>query len=200
MVVLLHLFHHELLKKIIMTKKQLLFAIIAFQVLILIGMFIKAFYPLAIGEEVRFKTLPRDPRDLFRGNYVDLSYSFNTIDLTALPNDIDKMGKYSYGDVFYLGIAPKGEFYEPTGIWNNPPKDTKYMQVIMQDDYSYSNYDTLRTMGIHAGIESYFTEKENALKIESLGANDSTDVIVKVMLAPDGKARIKTVELRNIKR
>lgn len=181
-----------------MKKKQLLFIIIAFQVLILIGMFVKAFYPLAIGEEVQFKTLPRDPRDLFRGNYVDLNYSFNTIDLAILPNDINRTAKYSYGDVFYLGIAPKGELYEPTGIWNKPPANTKYMQVIFEEDYY--GYDTLKVMSVKAGIESYFTEKENALKIESLGANDSTDVIVKVMLAPDGKARIRTVELRSVKK
>jgi uncharacterized membrane-anchored protein len=182
-----------------MQKKQLLFIIITFQILILVGMFGKAFYPLMIGEEVQFKTLPRDPRDLFRGNYVDLNYTFNTLDLATLPNDINRTGKYNYGDILYMSIAPKGEFFEPIGLWTNPPKDAKFMQVIFQDEYSYDN-DTLRIINVNAGIESYFTEKENALEMESLGANDSTDVIVKVMLAPDGKARIKKVELKTTKK
>ena len=181
-----------------MQKKQVLFIIIALQILILAGMFAKAFYPLLIGEEVKFRTLPRDPRDLFRGNYVDLSYSFNTLDLATLPNDIDRVAKYSYGDIFYISLAPQGEYYEPTGIWREPPKDAKFMQVIFQDEYSYGN-DTLKIMNVNAGIESYFTDKENAMRMENLRASDTTRIVVKVMLAPDGKARIKHVELKNIK-
>ncbi len=179
-----------------MQKKQVFFLLIAFQVLILLGVFGKALYPLVIGEEVKFKVLPRDPRDIFRGNYVDLTYSFNNLDLLTLPNDIDKTAKYRYGDVFYLELAKKGDFHEPAGVWREKPENKQFMQVIFQDTYSY---DTIQSMMVNAGIESYFTEAKNALKIESLNSRDSTDVIVNVMVAPDGKARIKDIEIRDKK-
>lgn len=170
--------------------------LIALQVLILLGVFGKAFYPLVIGQEVKFKVLPRDPRDIFRGNYVDLTYSFNSLDLMTLPNDIDKTAKYRYGDVFYLEIRQKGEFHEPAGVWKKKPDNKQFMQVIFQDTYSY---DTIQSMMVNAGIESYFTEAKNAFKMESLNMRDITDVIVNVMIAPDGKARIKDVEIRTKK-
>lgn len=182
-----------------MQKKQLFFLVITLQVFILMGMFIKAFYPLWVGEEVKFRVLPKDPRDIFRGNYVDLNYSFNSLDLLSLPNDIDKKGNYRYGDKFFVEIAKQGDFYEPIGVWQNPPDNKKYMEVIFQDIY---NYDSLtNNMNVKAGIESYFTEKENAEKLESINAaNDSAQVVVNVMLAPNGKARIKTVELKSLPR
>lgn len=180
-----------------MQKKQLFFLIITFQILILLGVFGKAFYPLVIGEEIKFKVLPVDPRDIFRGNYVDLTYSFNSLNLATLPNDIKKTDQYRYGDRFYIELAKQGEFYQAAGVWQHPPENKKFMEVIFQDSYSY---DTLNSMNVKAGIESYFTEAENALKIERMNTttNDSTEVVVNVMLAPDGKARIKNVELREI--
>jgi len=182
-----------------MQKKQLLFLIITLQVLILLGVFVKAFYPLWIGEQVNFKVLPRDPRDIFRGNYVDLTYSFSTLNLISLPNDVKKEGKYRYGDKFYVEIAKQGDFYEPAGVWENPPENKKFMEVIFQDMYSYDSLSN--NMNVKAGIESYFTEKENAEKLERINiANDSSLVVVNVMLAPNGKARIKGVELRKIER
>lgn len=182
-----------------MQKKQILFLIITLQVLILMGVFIKAFYPLWVGEEVKFKVLPRDPRDIFRGNYVDLNYSFNLLNLLSLPNDVDKKGNYRYGDKFYVEIAKQGDFYEPVGVWQNPPNDKKFIEVIFQDIYSYDSLTN--NMNVKAGIESYFTEKENAEKLDRINAaNDSAQVVVNVMLASNGKARIKTVELQSIPR
>lgn len=180
-----------------MQKRTLLMGIIGFQILILVGMFGKAFYPLWIGEEVTFKVLPRDPRDIFRGNYVDLRYSFNNINLNELKNDLDRLGKYRFGDKLYVELALKNGFYEPVGIWQNPPKNNKFLQVIVEDTYGY---DTLQSISVNAGIESYFTSAENALNIEKLTVSDSIEVSVSVMVAPDGKARIKKINTTPIKR
>ncbi|GAB4201091.1 MAG: GDYXXLXY domain-containing protein [Thermoflexibacter sp.] len=172
-------------------------SIIAFQILILVGMFGKAFYPLWIGEELMFKVLPRDPRDIFRGNYVELRYSFNNINLNELTNDLDRLGKYRFGDKLYVELALKNGFYEPIGIWQNPPENKKFLQVITEDTYGY---DTLQSISVSAGIESYFTSAENALKIERLTVSDSMEVSVDIMVAPDGKARIKKINTKPIKR
>jgi uncharacterized membrane-anchored protein len=180
-----------------MQKNQLLVIIITFQILILVGMFGKAFYPLWVGEKVTFKVLPRDPRDIFRGNYVDLRYGFNTLNLDGLPNDLDRLGKYRYGDRLYVELGKEGDFYEAIGVWKNPPEKNKFIQVIAEETYSY---DTLTSINVNAGIESYFTTPDNAKKIESLNFmnNDSVEVSVDVMIAPDGKARIKQVNTKNI--
>jgi uncharacterized membrane-anchored protein len=180
-----------------MQKRHFLFLMIAFQVLILLGVFGKALYPLLIGEEAIFKVLPRDPRDIFRGNYVDLRYSFNDLNINVLPNDLNKLEKYRYGDKLYVELVAQGQFYEPAGVWKNPPQDKKFMQVIVESTYGY---DTIQSVIVNAGIEAYFTDAENAKKMESLNLNDSAEVSVSVMIAPDGKARIKKINTKTIPR
>jgi uncharacterized membrane-anchored protein len=48
---------------------------------------------LASGKEVLLKTVPIDPRDLFKGDYVILSYGISTLDLKTIPADNDSFQK-----------------------------------------------------------------------------------------------------------
>ena len=54
-------------------------AAIAFQMFVLVGMVVNAALPLWTGTEIRVRTLPVDPRSLFRGNYVRLAYALGTL-------------------------------------------------------------------------------------------------------------------------
>jgi uncharacterized membrane-anchored protein len=171
-----------------MQKKQVFFIAIAFQILILTGLLAKTFYPLVIGEEIKMKATLTYGKDLF-SEYGELSYAFNLIDLATLPNNLPKNAKFGYGDVFYLSIAQKGNFYEPTGIWTEASENQKFIKVILQNNNDSS--DTLRFMNIKAGIESYFFTEED---FDILDNQDNREVAVNVMLTVDGKARIKAVE------
>ena len=183
--------------EVMISKKQTLLLVIFFQILIVGGIFLQAFHPLLAGEEVQFKILSFTSDEASSRGNINLEYAFNSLDLNILPTDINKAYQYHYGDIFYLSIAPKGEFYEPTGVWRTPPKEEKFMQVIFQDDF---DYDTLRILSVKAGIESYFVEKESISKVNNWIPDKETDIIVKVMLASNGKARIKSIELRNAKK
>lgn len=68
--------------------------IILLQALLLTGMIGYRHYWVSTGERILLKTAPVDPRDIFRGDYVHLSYDIANIDLDALaekerfgPND-----------------------------------------------------------------------------------------------------------------
>ena len=56
--------------------RSLILAII-FQILLIIAMLAYALMPLYLGKEVKVRVNLYDPRDLFRGNYVSLSYDFS---------------------------------------------------------------------------------------------------------------------------
>ncbi len=61
---------------------RLKFAVmILLQVLILVGIIGFREYRVATGERILLQSSPVDPRDLFRGDYVTLSYDGSTIDL-----------------------------------------------------------------------------------------------------------------------
>ncbi len=180
-----------------MNKKQGLVLVIALQVVILVAMFVKAFYPLYIGTEILLKVEARDPRDIFVGNYAVLNYQFNSLDLDSIKTDLDSLDlpKLNFGDKLYVELTKKGKYYEPVGLWKEKlsAKNTSqnmFMRVIVQSN-SYG-----KTVYVKGGIESYFTSKENAIALEnktSWANRDSIVVEVAVKVAPDGAARIAQV-------
>jgi uncharacterized membrane-anchored protein len=59
-------------------RKVLLVTVVA-QLLILVGMIAARAVPLVTGQTVLVRVVPVDPRDLFRGDYVRLSYDFSRV-------------------------------------------------------------------------------------------------------------------------
>ncbi|MFM8289610.1 MAG: GDYXXLXY domain-containing protein, partial [Planctomycetaceae bacterium] len=53
-------------------------AAVVFQVLVLMALIAEGARPWVTGETIRLRVIPVDPRDLFRGDYLILSYDFTT--------------------------------------------------------------------------------------------------------------------------
>ncbi|MCB0264480.1 MAG: GDYXXLXY domain-containing protein, partial [Calditrichaeota bacterium] len=75
-----------------MKNKYILIALVVFQLAIVGGMLLMAMLPLLTGQPVQLEVTLRDPRDLFRGNYVYLFYDINRLPLDSLENDLPKEG------------------------------------------------------------------------------------------------------------
>ena len=58
-------------------ERKVLLVTVAAQLLILVGMIALRAVPLVTGQTVLVRVVPVDPRDLFRGDYVILSYDFS---------------------------------------------------------------------------------------------------------------------------
>jgi uncharacterized membrane-anchored protein len=58
-------------------ERKVLLVTAAAQLLILVGMIAARAVPLITGQTVLVRVVPVDPRDLFRGDYVTLSYEFS---------------------------------------------------------------------------------------------------------------------------
>ena len=73
-----------------MKDKKLLKRIIVFSIpiLILLGMTISPLLTIALGVDIKLETKPVDPRDLFRGDYVVLSYKIEDIELDKVSNEV----------------------------------------------------------------------------------------------------------------
>ena len=52
---------------------------VIFQLFLIVLMLVVAVLPLKFGTPMQIRTRLYDPRDLFRGNYLDLNYDFLTI-------------------------------------------------------------------------------------------------------------------------
>ncbi|CZE49019.1 GDYXXLXY domain-containing protein [Campylobacter geochelonis] len=156
-------------------KKRVLLAIL-FQILILLAMLFTAFLPLVLGREMRVSVLPVDPRDLFRGNYVQLRYDFNN---KACDIDV-KNGDTVYA-LFNDGKDGKDEFVK---LVKDRPKDVKFIKGTINNK-KHNCYAKF-------GIEAYFLPKNKAVEAEkNITLRDNSTVVLKVF--KNGKARIESL-------
>ncbi len=185
-------------------RKRYLIVKVLFQIGILVGMVLLAMRPLVDGREIRLVVQSRDPRALFRGDYVQLNYEFSTIDLDSIPNDLDSGRRYKFGDELYLEMKQRGRFYRPVGLWSSPPRKNLFMKVMVNYHMLAINYGAgtkaekpqraRGTVSLTGGIEQYYTNPASAKEFDvivSRSTTDSVQVVAYVMVSDDGESRIK---------
>lgn len=128
------------------------------------------YYTYSVGEEILLKTAPVDPRDLFRGDYVNLRYEISTIDLTLVPYT----GNFTTGDEIYAVLSKGEKFWYITKVGNHKPA-VQSNEVCMKGKVTsfYANQ-----LGVDWGIESYFVPEGKGRDIEREIANVSVKVAV----------------------
>ncbi len=185
-----------------MKKKYLVIIFASIQVLIITIMIVKSLFPLVTGKPVIMLIEARDPRDIFRGDYVVLNYSFNSINFEddSINNYLDTTKQYKYGDNVFIELEKRDKYYFPISIYDKMPDDSKiYMKSTIQSDYTVStnhyNYISLKS-----GIESYYTNSEQAKELEnymlSINSDREKKLEIVIMIADNGSCRIK--EIRKI--
>ncbi len=152
---------------------------IILQVFLLVGMLAKAALPLWTGTEVRVRTIPVDPRSLFRGNYARLNYGFGTLP-ADVPIDPDKLAT---GVVVYvnLQIADDG-LYGYAGATLERPENGIYLRGRIASNYSPHQ--------VLYGIEAYFAPKQKALQLEYELRSSAVAVL---MVSSSGQAALKDI-------
>ncbi len=90
-------------------KKKLLFLVIGLQTLFLLGLVFQQERTLKNGKLIMLETVPVDPRDLLRGDYVILSYPMSSIPLNTMQPSVE-VG--SQGKTIYVLLEQHGKFYE----------------------------------------------------------------------------------------
>lgn len=155
-------------------------AAIVVQVLILIGMVVSAALPLAIGTDITVRTRPVDPRDLFRGNYAQLSYDFSRVPLQELA----AMAPLRKGEVVYVSLQQgRDGLHEFAAAALAKPADGLFLrgrvEYVMEDQVS-----------LLYGIEAFFAPKETALALEQTLRERA---VATVAVSGSGRARIRTV-------
>jgi uncharacterized membrane-anchored protein len=68
------------------------------------------------GREIVLPIVPVDPRSLFRGDYVILSYEAQRVPLSLITDEVDA----AKPSVFYVTLARKGDAWVPAGVTLKP--------------------------------------------------------------------------------
>ena len=170
-----------------MSKKTIamgLMIVIVLQIMVLASEYLGAIYPLWTGEEIRLKTIPVDPRSLFRGNYARLRYGISTIK----GEDLGMKQNLRNGKVVYIKLKLGADgLHVFEGASLEKPGRGPFIRGRLQTKHSQRNsvmYD------VRYGIEAYFASKEKALALEKELRDGGVAI---VMIAGNGRATLKEV-------
>ena len=154
-------------------------AAIAFQLAVLAGMVVNAALPLWTGTEIRVRTVPVDPRSIFRGNYARLGYDFGTLPEDALPGGDD----LRLGEVVYVSLEPgEDEVHEFAGASFDEPAAGVFLRGRLASDHP--------PYRVRYGIEAFFAPKDKALALEEDLLNGGIAVL---MVTGHGRAALQNV-------
>lgn len=135
-------------------RKKLLLLTILLQPLFLIGLIATQEWGLRKGTLVTLETMPVDPRDLLRGDYVILNYKISNIPSPMFNDHDEERCKKMSGekvDVYVL-LEPSGPYYEAVraSYQKLSPVDG---QVLIKGT---ENYCYFQTHEIDYGLERYY--------------------------------------------
>ncbi|MCG8335422.1 MAG: GDYXXLXY domain-containing protein [Proteobacteria bacterium] len=155
-----------------------------FQISVLVGEYVSASVPLWFGREIRLKTIPVDPRSMFRGNYALLNYDISRIDEKKFPGYEDLRN----GEIVYIHLVPvENGLYGFEKVSLASPESGVFIRGRIQN----RRWEEDRTyFRIKYGIEAYFAPKEKALALEKDLAEGGIAVI---LISDSGKAALKEV-------
>lgn len=170
-----------------MSKKTIttgLMIVIGLQIAVLASEYLGAIYPLWTGEEIRLKTIPVDPRSLFRGNYARLRYEISTIE----GKDLGMKQNLRNGEVVYIKLKPGADgLYVFDGASLEKPGSGPFIRGRLQGRRSQRNSVVYN---IRYGIEAYFAPKKKALALQKELRRSGIAII---MVARNGKAALKEI-------
>jgi len=175
-----------------MNQKKIFYITAVFWLLIFSGLILYKEYTRRTGMEVLLKTVPIDPRDLFRGDYVTLDYEISTLDLKEIPAEDSY---FDYDDRIYLVLELKDGYGVPKKIYKNPPEDKLYIKGKVKEVlYDWETEEAgIKELRVDYGIESYFVPEGKGIEIERERWTGGEGVDVKVAVDKYGNAVIKSL-------
>lgn len=155
--------------------------IVVFQLLILLGLIGFNEASLAFGKSVVLQTVPVDPRDLFRGDYVVLRYEISTL------SDIPGAGNVGERDRVYVHLEQRGDVWQATAV--SRERREEWDVCISGKVVNVKP----RRIEVQYGIESYFIPEGKGRDIER-----ARDMKVRVSVNRSGKAIIEGLILDGV--
>lgn len=163
-------------------KLKLIFAAAVFQILAVIAMLAYAYAPIYFGKEILLQTTLYDPRDMFRGDYVRLSYGFAGIyELDKRDSNLSKRQQLHGAKIYAILKQDKDGKYKFDRYSFEQPNDGMFLAGRV--DYNTANF----------GIEAFFMPPKKAQQMERDMMEFNATAVISVM--DNGKARIKDIVL-----
>ena len=132
------------------------------------------------GERVVLKLVfPKDPRDLFRGDYVTLRY-----EISQLPNDVATFDpKAAVGKDVYVSLEKGDRFWRAVRCSLEKP-DGLFIKGKLTERWSKE------TFSVHYGIENYFIPEGTGSHVERVLRDNRDDAGAEIALSSSGEGML----------
>lgn len=172
-----------------MTKKTIFFLIFASWLAIIIGFIGYKQYTVSTGEKILLKTMPVDPRDILRGDYVILNYEISRLNMDQIPHNDNN---FSVDRPFFLVLEKGEKYWHPVELKKVKPKgDNIFIKGIVKSIYS-------NRMTAEYGIESYFIPEGRGIEIESAIRGQDSNVDVEIYVDKYGNSVISKIYVNDV--
>ena len=155
--------------------KRLFIAVIVIQIVFLLGLVGYRETILAVGRTAVLQTVPVDPRDLFKGEYVTLRYEITTLGSTQVNQGSKRyrlLGDISKGDKVYVALSNIDGDEFSLDVQTGEPSDRT--ELFIKGKVGTRHNDVIT---VDYGIEQYFVPEGSGLEIEQA---DEVEVRVKI--------------------
>jgi uncharacterized membrane-anchored protein len=155
-----------------------LLAGIGSQLIVLLGITTWRASALARGEVYYVRVQPVDPRDLFRGDYVILSYAFSRLPTEFWRNPQGREGRY-----IYVELVPEGDgkHWQAGRYSLGPPAHGPYLRGKMVSGR------------IEYGIESFFVQEGQGRRYEDAARKGR--LTAEIGVSPGGQAVLRNLSV-----
>ncbi len=154
---------------------------------------------LKTGTEVELQVEPVDPRSLFRGDYVILTYGISRLDTAKLEGDDD----FGRNDTVFVELVKASNQWEAVALFKTLPSTGNASSSIIirgRIESAYKRAPQRRTteeaetpegieLSVDYGVESYFVPEGEGRELED--ARDDRKMSVVLAVRQDGRAAIK---------
>ena len=144
---------------------------------------------LTLGQEIRLETEPLDPRDLFRGDYVELRFAIERIPVALikensgdiLPDESDEDYPDSPAFAFrYVTLSPDAKgIYQPVRLTLEPPSEGVYVRGRPLPYHYYWDRDFLH-LDYGNGLRRFYVKENTGLALEEAARYGEVIALAKV--------------------
>ncbi len=176
-----------------MNRKKIIVLIIP--LIILIAFASAYFAAYSTGKSLYLKTVPYDPTDLFRGDYVTLQYEIEDLDISFLDKDlysVTKESEYEYYNVLnnnvYIWYEDAKGYVEAVKVSSKKPSDNKYIEAelmyIAEDFVPQENPETKPVVYnykafLDIGLDRFYLQQGTGKTLEDMSRKGELIVEVK---------------------
>ena len=147
---------------------------------------------LAEGTEVRLKTVPVDPRDLLRGEYVTLAYEFSALESSLIAGP---WPTENGNNQLRVRLKPGGDgFWHPVAASFEDMAPEEGSVVILSQPFFFGpQVEKPVTVSADYGLERYYVAEGQGKALEE--ARNNRQIAVRARVSADGSSRIVALDV-----